>query len=214
MDELTRLAVAAGNGNQIALAAVVRATQGDVWRLCAHLVDPGSADDLTQETYLRAVRQLKRFRGEGPVRSWLLTIARRSCATEIAARQRRRDTALDLRAHQHPSIGDHTLQVELQMLLDTLEPDRRAAFVLTQILDAATRRRPRSAAARSAPCARAWRAPGTRYFSCYQPQEMLTLAGEAGFADVRHVSGASSLHSCDDSPGRLIAAARGGAMPV
>ncbi len=134
MDELTRLAVAAGSGNQIALAAVVRATQGDVWRLCAHLVDPGSADDLTQETYLRAVRQLKRFRGEGPIRSWLLTIARRTCATEIAARQRRRDTALDLRAHQHPSTGDHTLQVELQMLLDTLEPDRRAAFVLTQIL--------------------------------------------------------------------------------
>ena len=104
-----------------------------MWRLCAHLVDPQSADDLTQETYLRAVRQLKRFRGDGPVRSWLLTIARRTCATEIAARQRRRDTALDFGAHQHPA-SDHTLQVELAMLLDTLDPDRRAAFVLTQIL--------------------------------------------------------------------------------
>jgi RNA polymerase sigma-70 factor (ECF subfamily) len=134
VDDLTRLAIAAGKGNQAALATLVRTTQGDVRRLCAHLVDPQSADDLTQETYLRAVRQLKRFRGEGPVRNWLLTIARRTCATEIASRQRRRDIALDFGAHQRPSAGDHTLQVELSMLLDTLDPDRRAAFVLTQIL--------------------------------------------------------------------------------
>ena len=134
MDELTRLAVAAGKGDQTALGALVRATQSDVWRLCAYLVDPQAADDLTQDTYLRALRQLKRFRGDGPVRSWLLTIARRSCAAEIAARQRRRDTALDFGAHQHPGEGDHTLQVELAMMLDSLEPDRRAAFVLTQIL--------------------------------------------------------------------------------
>jgi RNA polymerase sigma-70 factor (ECF subfamily) len=134
VDELTRLAVAAGKGNQTALAAVIRATQSDVWRLCAHLVDSQSADDLTQETYLRAVRQLKRFRGVGPVRNWLLTIARRTCATEIASRQRHRDTAIDFGAQQRASEGDHTLQVELGMLLDSLEPDRRAAFVLTQIL--------------------------------------------------------------------------------
>lgn len=134
VDELTRLAVAAGKGDQNALAALIRATQSDIWRLCAYLVDPHTADDLTQDTYLRALRQLKRFRGDGPVRSWLLTIARRTCAAEIAIRQRRRDTALDLGAHQHPGAGDHTLQVELAILLDSLEPDRRAAFVLTQII--------------------------------------------------------------------------------
>ena len=134
VDELTRLAVAAGRGDQEALATVVRDTQSDVWRFCAHLVDPSSADDLTQETYLRALRQLKRFRGEGPVRSWLLTIARRTCATEISSRQRRRDTALDFAAERPLNVGDSTLQVELGMLLETIEPDRRAAFVLTQIL--------------------------------------------------------------------------------
>jgi RNA polymerase sigma-70 factor (ECF subfamily) len=39
----------------------VRATQADVWRLCAHLADQASADDLTQETYLRAFRSLRSF---------------------------------------------------------------------------------------------------------------------------------------------------------
>ena len=134
VDELTRLAVEAGRGDQEALAAVVRATQTDVWRLCAHLVDPASADDLTQETYLRALRQLKRFRGDGPVRNWLFTIARRVCAAEISARQRRRDTTLDFAAVRPASEGDSALQVELGMLLEALDPDRRVAFVLTQVM--------------------------------------------------------------------------------
>jgi RNA polymerase sigma-70 factor, ECF subfamily len=135
VDELTRLALDAGRGRQDAFATLVRATRHDVWRLCAHLVDRQSADDLTQETYLRAARQLRRFRGDGSVRNWLLTIARRACATEIAARQRRRDASRDLAA-AGPAVapGDHTRQLELAMLLDELDPDRRAAFVLTQVL--------------------------------------------------------------------------------
>ena len=134
VDELTRLALAAGRGDRGALTAFVRASQRDVWRFCAHLVDPGSADDLTQETYLRALRQLKRFRGEAPVRSWLLTIARRTCATEIASRQRRRDITLDFAVQVRASEADSSLQVELGMLLESLDPDRRTAFVLTQVL--------------------------------------------------------------------------------
>jgi RNA polymerase sigma-70 factor (ECF subfamily) len=135
VDEPTRLAIDAGRGRQDAFAALVRAPQHDVWRLCAHLVDRQSADDLTQETYLRAARQLRRFRGDGSVRNWLLTIARRACATEIAARQRRRDASVDFAAAGPAAApGDHTLQLELAMLLDELDPDRRAAFVLTQVL--------------------------------------------------------------------------------
>lgn len=53
MDELISLARAAGRGDHVALARLVRETQGEVWRLCAHLVDPAAADDLAQDTYLR-----------------------------------------------------------------------------------------------------------------------------------------------------------------
>ena len=86
MDELTCLARAAGRGDRAALASARPQTQGDVWRLCAHLVDPAAADDLAQDTYLRAIRALGKFRGDAPVRTWLLTIARRACAAEISAR--------------------------------------------------------------------------------------------------------------------------------
>ena len=136
MDELNSLARSAAHGDRAALTELIRATQHDVWRLCAHLVDPAAADDLAQETYLRAVPALRGFRGDAPLRAWLLTIARRVCAAEIKTRQRARETdaylAASLPAAQAPS--DPGLRAELIQLLSSLDQDRRAAFVLTQVL--------------------------------------------------------------------------------
>lgn len=134
MDELAPLARAAARGDHTAMTALIRATQADVWRLCAHLVDPASADDLAQDTYLRAIPALRRFRGEASVRTWLLTIARRACAREIKARQRARRAAASLGPMPGMTCVDTTLRAELTALLAALDPDRRAAFVLTQVL--------------------------------------------------------------------------------
>jgi RNA polymerase sigma-70 factor, ECF subfamily len=138
VDELTALARAAGRGDRVALAAFVGQTQRDVWRLCAHLVDVGSADDLTQDTYLRAIPALRRFRGDAPVRTWLLAIARRACAAEIDARSRRRRLADRLAAVPDAALGQPPEEPGARALADDLlaglEPDRRAAFVLTQML--------------------------------------------------------------------------------
>jgi RNA polymerase sigma-70 factor (ECF subfamily) len=40
---------------------------------------PAEAEDLLQETFLRAFRGLARYRSDWPVRIWLFTIARRAC---------------------------------------------------------------------------------------------------------------------------------------
>jgi RNA polymerase sigma-70 factor, ECF subfamily len=133
VDELTPLARAAARGDSDALTALIRATQGDVWRMCAYLVDPAAADDLAQETYLRAVPALRRFRGEASVRTWLLTIARRVCAHEIKSRQRDRRTAASLTTTAGTE-ADTGLRAELTEMLNALDPDRRTAFVLTQVL--------------------------------------------------------------------------------
>ena len=66
MDELvpiTEAALHARRGDAVSAAAFVRATQADVWRLCAHLSSRDSADDLAQETYARAFASLHRFAG-------------------------------------------------------------------------------------------------------------------------------------------------------
>ena len=55
-DDATAWALAARDGDPTAAAAFIRATQAEVWRFVAAMVDPGSADDLTQETFLRALR--------------------------------------------------------------------------------------------------------------------------------------------------------------
>jgi RNA polymerase sigma-70 factor, ECF subfamily len=133
-EDLQALAFAAAKGDRGAFNDLARYTQTDIWRFCAHLVDPQTADDLTQETYLRAHRALPRFRGDAPVLTWLLTIARRACASEIDRRTRARDISLQLSAHDPRPTGDLTGTVDLDLLVATLEPDRRLAFVLTQII--------------------------------------------------------------------------------
>ncbi len=132
-DPLTEQALLAAHGDRVALSDVVRATQADVWRLCAHLVDRASADDLTQEAYARAIAALPRFRGESPVRLWLIGIARHVCVDEVRRRSRRR--RILGRALPPPTVTpDPTGAVDLDALLADLDPDQRAAFVATQVL--------------------------------------------------------------------------------
>ena len=132
MDDLTRLALAAAAGEPSALPAFVRATQADVWRLCAHLGDTDRADDLTQETYLRAIRALPAFRADASARTWLLAIARRTVAD--ALRSTRRRHLLHARLRPPSDQPGPAERIALQDAVRHLEADRRAAFVLTQVL--------------------------------------------------------------------------------
>jgi RNA polymerase sigma-70 factor, ECF subfamily len=137
-DEVTRWALQARSGDRDALERFVRATQRDVWRFIAHLTDVGAADDLTQETYARALVSLRRFAGRSSARTWLLSIARRAVVDQIRmARSRPRlshhaDWARE--ADRRPTTTGFEGTVELNLLLDALDPDRREALVLTQVL--------------------------------------------------------------------------------
>lgn len=130
VDEVTAAALRARRGDAAAAATFVRATQAEVWRLCAHLGDRRHADDLTQETYLRAFGSLPRFAGRSSARTWLLSIARRVCADHVRAAVRRRRLA----PPPAESVPDPADGVALSTLVDALTPDRREAFVLTQQL--------------------------------------------------------------------------------
>lgn len=91
-DTVTRVALRARTGDPDAVEAFVRALHRDVWRYVAHLAgDPRLADDLTQETFLRALRSLHRFEGRSTARTWLLSIARHTVVDSLrraAARPR------------------------------------------------------------------------------------------------------------------------------
>jgi RNA polymerase sigma-70 factor (ECF subfamily) len=135
-DDLTRLLLAARDGDRVALGAAIREAQADVWRMARHLVGPEDADDVTQDTFVRAWRALPAYRAEASGRTWLLSIARRACADAVRrrVRQRRLSTRLTERATlTSTSTPDTAGSHALEALLDTLEPDRREAFVLTQV---------------------------------------------------------------------------------
>jgi RNA polymerase sigma-70 factor, ECF subfamily len=127
--QLVRSAIA---GDRLALAAIVRETQEHVWRYCAYLGRGSDVDDLVQDTYLRALRSLARYEGRASLRTWMLSIARRVCADAVrTARRRRRLDALFAREHAVADPGD---RVAYALLIDGLMPERREAFVLTQIV--------------------------------------------------------------------------------
>ena len=136
----TALALAAGAGDRAALAAFVRATQRDVYRFLSHLCERDQAEDLAQETYLRALRALPAFAGRSSARTWLLSIARRVAADQVRRTiTRPRTTAVEdwdtvvsaSPTHRRSGFDEGVL---LRELVAALEPDRRDAFVLTQIL--------------------------------------------------------------------------------
>ncbi|WP_405835799.1 sigma-70 family RNA polymerase sigma factor [Streptomyces platensis] len=139
--QVTKWALEGRSGDEAAVERFVRATRRDVLRYVTHLSgDFQAADDLVQDTYLRALRGLPSFEGRSSARTWLLTIARRTVADRIRAnRARPRIAALDdwqtMAEQAQPEIlPGFDEGVVLADLLCALAPARREAFVLTQLL--------------------------------------------------------------------------------
>ncbi|MFC9850401.1 sigma-70 family RNA polymerase sigma factor [Streptomyces prasinus] len=140
-ESITAWALAARGGDTEAVEHFVRALHPDVRRYVTFLgADPQSADDLAQDTFLRALSSLHRFEGRSSARTWLLTIARRAVIDGIrhsSARPRLADAAdweTVVERNQPRDLPGFDDGVVLAELLDALPDDRREAFVLTQML--------------------------------------------------------------------------------
>lgn len=134
IDRWTELALAARDGNVHALDQFVSETHDSVRRLCRLLGDPDTVDDLVQDTYLRAIRSLPRFRRDGSARSWLLAIARNTCADATRSRVRAREHLRALDPETEGASSADSPWAEVEDLLRGLDTQRREAFVLTQLM--------------------------------------------------------------------------------
>lgn len=139
-DRVTRAALAAKSGDRAAATEFIELTYQQVRRFIGHLCDPSEVEDLTQETYLRAMSGLRRFAARSSARTWLLAIARRVAADHVRAATRRpRTTSMESSdASVRRALGRSSARFEnsvlIRRLLDELDPDRREAFVATQVL--------------------------------------------------------------------------------
>jgi RNA polymerase sigma-70 factor (ECF subfamily) len=140
VDDLTRLLLAARDGDRTALLHAIRTSQPDVWRLCYHLAGPDDADDVTQDAFVRAWKALPNFRGDSSGRTWLLSITRRACADHVRRTIRRRRLAgrLEERASRDGGrsavVADPGDAHAVEALVAGLPSDQREAFVLTQVV--------------------------------------------------------------------------------
>ena len=136
MDEPTLIRHAA-NGDASAWEPLIFAHQQAVFRLAYLLLgDPDDAEDIAQETFLRAWNHLKRFDQTRPLRPWLLSI------TANLSRNRRRSAGRYLAAltrafRDEPapaSVEDKSAQYmeanDLRKVVQNLnEPDQQVVYL-------------------------------------------------------------------------------------
>ena len=80
----------ANAGNRDAFETLVRRYQHRLVNYVHAIVrDTGEAEDVAQETFIRAYRSLGRFRGESAFKTWLYTIATNTARTALERRGRR-----------------------------------------------------------------------------------------------------------------------------
>jgi RNA polymerase sigma-70 factor (ECF subfamily) len=112
-----------------------------VYRIAARIAGEDEAEDVTQDTFLRAYHRLGRYRGEGAFRAWLLQIAHN---TALTAASRRKVGAVPLTEleEEEPvsapaSLADHVEARERRRRLDVkvkgLSPQHRTVLVLRDI---------------------------------------------------------------------------------
>jgi RNA polymerase sigma-70 factor, ECF subfamily len=106
------LARRAHRGDVAAFEALVLRFQRPVHRLCWRMLRSSTAEDLAQETFVRAFVHFDRFDPERPLLPWLLAIARRLCL-DVLRRERLMPTTAEI-----PAVLDTAPGPERQASLD------------------------------------------------------------------------------------------------
>ena len=120
--------------DQSAMVELVNTFRGQVFGLCYRMLrHRQDAEDVTQESFVRALRSLRRWDQKREFLPWLLAIAGNRCRTLLAMRMRQppmtslveqlSDDAVEL-------VEAQNLAEEVDLALTTLRPEYRDAFLL------------------------------------------------------------------------------------
>jgi RNA polymerase sigma-70 factor (ECF subfamily) len=104
--------------------------------------DSTAAEDIVHETFVALPRAIRRFRGEGSLRSFLIGVAANHSRRSIRSAMRRRRASERLAAHEE--LQDRTVDATRQLItkqladrlwaaLDELPIDQRVVFVLCEV---------------------------------------------------------------------------------
>jgi RNA polymerase sigma-70 factor (ECF subfamily) len=122
------------NDDRHAFAELVRRHQSDVRSLLRRLTggDAAHADDLAQETFLRAYRAISGFSGKARFSTWLFRIATNAYLSEIRKRTEELEDMPTTEVAPDGPLPDRTaMRYDLNRALALLRPEERAALALT-----------------------------------------------------------------------------------
>ncbi|PWK26493.1 RNA polymerase sigma-70 factor (ECF subfamily) [Arcicella aurantiaca] len=105
------------------------------WHIRKMVIDHDDADDLTQETFIKAWKGLENFKGESQLFTWLYRIATNECLNHLAKKKRRfflpiNDITEELsnKLEDSDMISGDEIQLKLQKALLTLPDKQRLVF--------------------------------------------------------------------------------------
>lgn len=137
---------AAQRGDPAAFAEIVHRYQRSVYRTAYALTrSAADADDLAQETFVRAYKALDRFRSDEPLHPWLTRIATNLAYSLFRTRKRRPETPIEPLVEAGHQWGvdddpaDHAAEAEqhrrLNAAFDELKPEHQVILTLRVVHD-------------------------------------------------------------------------------
>lgn len=133
------LAMASAGERRSALERLMQRHGATVYRYCLVALDDAAlADDIHQQVFIEAFRDLPRFARRSTLRTWLLGIARHRVLDAVKRRRRTRsqvDTSAavelpDVRPSAHDALDDEQLRAALAVCLARLDEPARTGVLL------------------------------------------------------------------------------------
>ena len=121
-------------GDEAAFRALYRRHTPTVYRFVLRLTggDVAEAEDLTQETWLRAAGGLAHFQWKSAFRTWLVGIALNQFR-ELARRQGRRITEVEAEWEPQGGVSEPGRRIDLERAMELLPPGFRTVLVLHDV---------------------------------------------------------------------------------
>jgi RNA polymerase sigma-70 factor (ECF subfamily) len=124
---------AASEGDVDSFAELVRGYQTPVFRFLRHFLgDAGMAEDVAQETFVRAYQRLGSFRFQSKFSTWVFSIAR-NAGVDAVRSQGRRLRLVERAGPPTPSV-DPAASAEVEAALAALAPRLREPLLLVEVL--------------------------------------------------------------------------------